>query len=185
MFQHLCDHRWSALAIGRHSLSSSYWTNMFIPWVTNSFMWHQWWRPGAEFGGPEKVFANQDFWMTFFSEKISICTAKISYDLFFSRQPGFSDFPFPRFIFCIFTVLNVVYDPFLTRKTTIAKKKHLFLLCSYFRAHPTTLLLKILWHLHGPSPHLKFWGRPSPQSPPGLRPCVAQGLSAVSGGHWR
>src|SRR6218665_863416 len=46
----------------------------------------------------------------------------------------------------------------------------LFLLCSYFRAHPTTLLLKILrGRMHGPSPHLEFWGdRPpvSPRSPP-------------------
>src|SRR6218665_515465 len=38
-----------------------------------------------------------------------------------------------------------------------------FLLCSYFRAHPTTLLLKILGgRMHGP-PHLKFLGGPSPQ----------------------
>jgi len=41
-----------------------------------------------------------------------------------------------------------------------------FLLCSYFRAHPTTLLLEILggadaWAV----PHLKYFGGPSPQSP--------------------
>jgi len=45
----------------------------------------------------------------------------------------FRIFPFFSHIFCVFTMLNVVYDPFLTRKT-------LFLLCLYFRAHPTTLL---------------------------------------------
>src|SRR6218665_1024704 len=47
-----------------------------------------------------------------------------------------------------FTVSNVVYDPFFTRKTTISEKNSLitpfFLLCSYFHVHPTTLLLKIL-----------------------------------------
>src|SRR6218665_2343785 len=39
-----------------------------------------------------------------------------------------------------------------------------FFLFSYFRAHPTTLLLKILGgRMHGPSPHLKLWGTsPSP-----------------------
>ena len=43
---------------------------------------------------------------------------------------------------------------------------HLFLLCSYFRAHPTTLLLKILGgRLHRPSPHLKFFGGPFPHFP--------------------
>src|SRR6218665_3157030 len=37
--------------------------------------------------------------------------------------------------------------------------RHLFfLLCSCFRAHPTTLLLKILGGpMHEPSPHLKFF----------------------------
>jgi len=40
----------------------------------------QWRRPGAEFGGTENFFADQD---EVFSEKISIFTAKISDDLFF------------------------------------------------------------------------------------------------------
>jgi len=44
-----------------------------------------------------------------------------------------------------FTVLNVVYNPFFTSKTTISEKNSLIraflLLCSYFRARPTTLLL--------------------------------------------
>src|SRR6218665_808011 len=61
-------------------------------------------------------------------------------------------------IFCIFTVLDVVYDPFFTRKNTVSEKNSLmtlFLLCSYFRAHPTTLLLKILGAV--PPPQI-FWG---------------------------
>src|SRR6218665_850463 len=51
-----------------------------------------------------------------------------------------------------------------------------FLLCSYFRAHPTTLLLKILGggRMHGPSPHLKLWGDrpPSPPRFPPLFMCI-------------
>src|SRR6218665_1712438 len=78
-------------------------------------------------------------------------------------------------IFVSFTMLNVVYDPFLTRTTTISEKNSFMTLffkklCSYFRAHPTTLLPKILGgRMHGPSPHLKFfWNRPPvpPRSPP-------------------
>ena len=85
------------------------------------------------------------------------------------------EFPFsrPKFlmvfqIFRIFIVLNVVYDPFFTRKTTISEKNSLmtpFLLCSYFRAHPTTQLLKIFGgRMHGPSPTSNFGG-PSPPGP--------------------
>ena len=83
----------------------------------------QWRRPGAEFGRTEIFFADQE-WR--FLEKMSIFTAKISDDLFFSYRPGFSDFPFFSQIFRIFTMLDVVYDPFLTRKTTISEKKFLY-----------------------------------------------------------
>src|SRR6218665_997458 len=65
----------------------------------------QWRRPGAEFGGTEKIFADQNF------SKISIFMAKI-FDDFFSHRPGFSDF---LFLFPDFTMLNVVYDHLLTR----------------------------------------------------------------------
>src|SRR6218665_1586480 len=65
-------------------------------------------------------------------------------------------------------VSNVVYDPFFTTKSPLSTKNSLAtpisLLCSSFRAHPTTLLLKILGRpMHGPFPHLKFWGLPIPQ----------------------
>src|SRR6218665_2726191 len=44
-----------------------------------------------------------------------------------------------------FTLLNVIYDLFFARKNTISEKNSLMtpllLLCSYFRAHLTTLLL--------------------------------------------
>src|SRR6218665_3141052 len=71
-------------------------------------------RPGAEFGGTKKIFRGP------ISGKISIFRVKISDDLFFSHRPGSSDFPiFPFFshILRMFTMLNVVYDHFLTRKT--------------------------------------------------------------------
>src|SRR6218665_3777540 len=51
--------------------------------------------------------------------------------------------------------------------TLSSQEKHLFLLCSYFHAHPTTLLLQILGGpMHGPSPHLKFFWGDRPPSPP-------------------
>src|SRR6218665_3611572 len=74
-------------------------------------------------------------------------------------------FPFFSHIFRMITVLNVVYDHFLTRKTQ-------FSLCSCFHAHPTTLLLKILGGpMHGRSPTSNFWGDrpPSPPRSPPLR----------------
>src|SRR6218665_3388438 len=129
----------------------------------------QWRRPGAEFGRDGKIFRGSRFLNDVFSEKISIFTAKISDD-FFSHRPGFSDFPL---IFPFFAMLNVVYYPFLARKTTISEMNSFmtpfFLLCSYFRAHPTTLLLKILGgRMHEPSP-TSNWGAihpVSPRSPP-------------------
>src|SRR6218665_1677317 len=59
--------------------------------------------------------------------------------------------------------------------TISSQENHHFSLCSYFHAHPTTLLLKILGGTNAWAvPHLKFFGRPSPQSPLGLRPCLAR-----------
>src|SRR6218665_2020423 len=118
-------------------------------------------------------------WPSVISCKNPIFTAKISDDLFLVIDQVFRIFPFFSQIFRVFTVLNVIYDPynyvfFLTRKTTISEKtsfRTLFLLCSYFRARPTTLLLKILggtdaWAV----PHLKFFGGTVPPVPLGLRP---------------
>src|SRR6218665_1864820 len=57
--------------------------------------------------------------------------------------------------------------------TPSSQEKHLFLLCSYFHAHPTTLLLKILGGpMHGTSPHLKFGGRTVHPVPPRSPPLV-------------
>src|SRR6218665_1747701 len=97
--------------------------------------------------------------MRFFPEKISTFTPKISDDLFFSHRP-------------LFTALNVVYDPFFTRKTTISDKNSLirpcFLLCSYFRAHPTTLSTSLNiggGPIHESSPTSNFWGTVPPVPP--------------------
>src|SRR6218665_1263649 len=108
---------------------------------------------------------DQKFFWGSISGKISIFRVKISDDLFFSHQPGSSDFSFlfPHFPY-VYYVKCRIYDHFLTRKTQ-------FSLCSCFHAHPTTLLLKILGGpMHGRPPHLNFWGDRPPQSPLGLRP---------------
>src|SRR6218665_4173297 len=68
-------------------------------------------RPGAEFGGTKKIFRG------LISGKISISRVKISYDLFLVIDLVLRIFPFFSHIFRMFTVLNVVYDHFLTRKT--------------------------------------------------------------------
>src|SRR6218665_1912801 len=91
--------------------------------------------------------------MTFFSDKISIFTAKISDDFFSHRHPR--------------RHRHRHRHPFLV----ILTRKTPFLLFSYFPAHPTTLLLKILGgRMHGSSPHLKVLGD-RPPVPLGLRPC--------------
>src|SRR6218665_1755047 len=97
--------------------------------------------------------------MTFFSEKFPFSRPKILMTFLLSST-GFSDFPF---LFPNFPYLYCV-------KWTISEKDSLttpfFFLFSYFRAHPTTLLLKILGgRMHGPSPTSNLGG-PSPRSPP-------------------
>src|SRR6218665_2925048 len=100
--------------------------------------------------------------MRFFSDKISIFTAKIS------DRPDFWSLPFFSQISRIFTMLNVVYNPFLTRKTPFLK------LCSNFREHPTTLLLKILGGgCMGRSPTSNFLGDRPLQSPPRSPPLMS------------
>src|SRR6218665_2943022 len=89
------------------------------------------------------------------SGKISIFRVTISDDLFSS------DFPFLfSHIFRMFTMLNVVYDHFLTRKTLFFT---LFIL-----SH--TLLLKILGDQCMGRPSPQIFGAPSPPIPLGLRP---------------
>src|SRR6218665_1166411 len=92
--------------------------------------------------------------------------ANISDDPFLVIDQVFRIFPLFSLIFRIFTLLDIVHSPFLTRKTP-------FLLFSYFRAHPTTLLLKIFGGggecMGRPPP--QTLGGPSLQSPLGFLPC--------------
>src|SRR6218665_2892668 len=64
--------------------------------------------------------------------------------------------------------------------TISSQENHRFSLCSYFHAHPTTLLLKILGGpMHGPSPPQIFLGD-RPPAPLGLRPCQGSLLPEVA-----
>src|SRR6218665_149889 len=60
--------------------------------------------------------------MTFFGKKISIFTPKNSDDLFLVIDQVFLIFTLSFQIIRIFTVQNVVYDPFFTRKRTVSEK---------------------------------------------------------------
>ena len=130
----------------------------------------QWRRPGAEFWGDGNIFRGPRFLNCGFLETIPIFTAKISDDLFYS-WPAFRISPFFSKIFRIFTMIW----PFPHKKNHYFRKEFLyetpFLFGSYFRALPTTLLLKILWGdgFMG-RPHLKFLGNRPPSPPLGLRP---------------
>ena len=137
----------------------------------------QWRRPGAEFGGTEKIFVDQNFWMTFcpifdvFSRKNSHFHAQKFWLPFLSHRPGFSYFLLNLFRFSVPLLCKMSYMTFFTRKSTISEKNSLttpiFLLSSSFRAHLTTLLLKILGGgpMHGPSPTSNFCGDRPPVSP--------------------
>src|SRR6218665_902514 len=119
----------------------------------------QWRRPGAEFGG-RKIFRGPRLFLNdFFRKEFPFSRPKFSMT-FFSHRPGFSDFPY------LYCVKCRIYDPFFTRKSTISEKNSVmtpFLLCSYFRAHPTTLTLKILGGTDA-------WAVPQPQFLGGTAP---------------
>src|SRR6218665_376129 len=83
---------------------------------------------------------------------------------FFSHRPGFSNFPslYPDFPDLYFVRYRTQPLPH--------KINTFFLLFSYFRAYPTTLLLKILGgRMHGPPPSSNFGGT-VPPSPPRFPP---------------
>ena len=119
---------------------------------------NQWRRPGVEFGGTD-----QDFWMTVFSEKISIFTAKISDDLFFlfSHRPGFSDFP------VLFTDFPYLYYVKCRMWPFPHKKPTFFTLFILSHTSDNTTSQNIgggtnAWAV----PHLKFGGTVPRQFPP-------------------
>src|SRR6218665_1619742 len=116
--------------------------------------------------------------MTFFKEKISIFTPKISDDHFLVVDHVFLIFPiFSRFFISLLhaCTCNVVCDPSSREKPLFQKyffDETFFTLFMLLRASELkTLLLKILGgRMHGPFPHLKFFGGTVPQSSLGLRP---------------
>src|SRR6218665_382310 len=86
--------------------------------------------------------------MTHFQKEFPFSRPKILMTYFLVIDQVFVIFPFIFQILRIFTVLNVVYDPFFIRKNTISEKNSLttpYLLCSYFRAHPTTHYFSKYW----------------------------------------
>src|SRR6218665_960946 len=98
-------------------------------------------------GGTKKFFRGP------ISEKISIFRVKISDDLFFGHRLGSSDFPFLFSHFpYVYYVKCRVYDHFLTRKPPF------FTLFTF--THIRQHYFSKYWEgpMHGPSPHLKFWG---------------------------
>jgi len=129
----------------------------------------QWRRPGAEFGGTDKIFRCPTFLNDVFFRK-NIFTFRVKISDFFSFlviDLVFRIFPFFSQIFRIFTMLNVVYDPFLTRKTTLFYSVHTF---TRIRQHYFSKYWgrTNAWAV----PHLTFWGTVPPVPPPRSTPDV-------------
>src|SRR6218665_3935859 len=112
-------------------------------------------RPGAEFGGDQKNFSRPNFRKNFHFQ------GKFSDDLFLVIHLVLWIFPFFSHIFRIFTMLNVVYDHFLTIKTPFST------LLILSRTSDNTTTQKIGEdQCMGRLPPLKFWGTIPPRSPP-------------------
>src|SRR6218665_414958 len=111
-------------------------------------------------GGANKIFRGP------ISGKISIFRVKISDDLFLVIDLVLQIFPFFSDIFRMFTVLNVVYDHFLTRKTQF------FTLFMLSRISDNTTSQNIVGPMHGRSPPPKILGGPSPPVPPRSPPLL-------------
>jgi len=128
----------------------------------------QWRRPGAEFGGRSNFSRTKISEWRFFRKNFHFHAQNFGWP-FFSHRPGFSDFPF-LFPDCPYLYyikwLNVVYDPFHTRKTTIFRKEFrydtFFTLFVLSRASDKTTSQNIGGTDSWAVPHLKFWGGPSP-----------------------
>ena len=116
-------------------------------------------------GGRKKNFRGPRFLNDVFFGKNVRFQGKISDDLFLVIDLDFRIFPFFSQIFRIFTMLNVVYDPFLTRKTFFYSVQ--FILS---HASDNTTYQNIGGTNAWAVPHLKVWGT-VPPVPLGLRPC--------------
>ena len=125
--------------------------------------WWQWRRPGAEFGGMENFVGGPKIseWRLF-GKKFHF-RGKNFWWPFLVIDPIFSDFPFlfPDFPYLCYVKCHIW--PFPHKKNTF------FTMFVLSRASDNTTSLNIGGPMHGPSPHLKFWGdRPPvpPRSPP-------------------
>jgi len=137
-------------------------THSFDGWLTYCIVWRhvapvQWRKPGAEFG-VDRTFFRRPRWR-FFLKNFHF-SGKNFWWPFFRHRPGFSHFP---------SLLPDFPDLYFVRYRTQPFPP--FLLFSYFRPHPTTLLLKILggtnaWAVPPP----QTLGGTVPQSPLGFRP---------------
>src|SRR6218665_630424 len=98
---------------------------------------------------------------------------------FFVIDHDFRIFPILFKISHIFGPCNAVYGPFFTRKTLFQKiipLRHHFLLCSFFRNHPTnTTSENIVGTVAWAFPPPQIFGETVPPFPLGLRPYLALG----------
>ena len=124
------------------------------------------------FGGRKMFSRIKISELRFFREKIPFSRPKFLMT-FFQSLTRFSGFylSFHRFSVS-FTMLNVVYDPFLTRTTTISEKNSF--MTPFFSVHTFARIRqhyfsKYWGRMHGPSPTSNFFEGPSPQSPLGFR----------------
>src|SRR6218665_3449012 len=106
---------------------------------------------------------------------MSIFRVKISDDVFLVMELVLWIFPFFSHIFRIFTMLNVVYDHFLTRKTPF------FTLFILSRTSDNTTSQNIGGGpMHGPPPPPQILGGTAPpQSPPRSPPLISSIIKAM------
>src|SRR6218665_2181269 len=100
---------------------------------------------------------------------------KNSDDLFLVIDLVLRIFSFFSHIFRMFTMINVVYDHFLTRKTQF------FTLFMHAFTHIRQHYFSKYWGgpMHGRPPPLKFWGAPPPPSSPRSPPLIATRIQAT------
>src|SRR6218665_1003142 len=123
----------------------------------------QWRRPGAKFGGVFGHFFRRTRFLKFLNdvfggEKFPFSRQKFLMTFFIDQI--FQIFPFFFQMFPMFAMLDVIFDPFLTRKTP------LFTLFILSRASDNTTSLNIGGTNAWAVPHLKLWGAVPPRSPP-------------------
>src|SRR6218665_1077491 len=124
----------------------------------------QWWKPGAEFGGMKNISADPRFVNDVFGGKNFHFRGKKLFFLVIDQI--FQIFPFFSQIFPVFAMLNVIFHPFLTRKT------HFLTLFILSRESDNTTSLNIGGTNAWASPHLKFLGGDRPPSPPRSPPML-------------